>query len=501
MSITPPALARRITLLTALALLPLCAASGCSKGPASAQLEQTLQQRLDENFGKGLFQLSGLSRKGHYPLAAEQGQTRVLVYYNANVRFLRAHRLAAWNQLNVGSLVSVLGATPLGVRGVKPKGNAKGDQLTVHGALAWARGAGDKSWRAVAFTAATKGKGRSRANQLPYRKHLDRLGVIGKQLSKARKDPALSALTGELTTLVARSERRLGQALGWLTLSTGRSGGEYDRQGRGLVRILHAAKQKARAYRSAGSRENLQLVARGEVLFAYAQNDIAAMASKGAGVFASRPLPRLRALCSLYPEALQIVTLADRKLQGLEALRGKRIDIGPEGSGMRINALALIRAAGMNLASFAKVRGRGLPGALLDLKHGQVDAVFLTSAFPNAGVQQLAATAKVALLPIPASVRDKLQAAQSYLLPQTIPDKTYAGVRGPRETVGVTALLVARDDAPAAKVEALLTHLFANVDKLSRGSLQAYFISRATAKKGLSLPLHPAAAAFLAKKP
>ncbi len=484
--------------LAALAVVAL--GSGCRRGPGGDALRATLQQRLDQNFGEGLFQLSGLDRKGHYPLAAaREGETRVLVYYNATVRFLRAHRLSDWNQLNVGSLVSVLGATPLGVRGVKAKGNAKGDKLTVHGALAWARDAKGGSWHAVAFTPASEGKGRSRGEPLPYRRHLDRLGAIGKELSKARKDPALATLTGELSRLVARSERRLGRALGWLTLATGPSGGEYDRQGRGLVRILGAAKQRARAYRSAGSRENLRLVAQGEVLFAYAQNDIAAMAYGGKGVFTGDPKPRLRAVCSLFPEALQIVTLADRKLASLEALRGKRIDIGPEGSGMRINALALLRAAGLTLSDFAKVRGRGLPGALLDLKHGEVDAVFLTSAFPNAGVQRLAASATIELLAIPQGLREKLRA--DYLLPQTIPAKTYKGVHGARQTVGVTALLVARDDAPAKQVEALLTHLFANIDRLSRKSLQAYFISRANAKKGLRLPLHPVAASFLDQTP
>ena len=47
------------------------------------------------------------------------------------------------------------------------------------------------------------------------------------------------------------------------------------------------------------------------------------------------------------------------------------------------------------------------------------------------------------------------------------------------------------------QVHTLLSELFANVDSLSEGSLQAYLISPDKAKQGLSIPLHPAAAALL----
>ncbi|MCK5799021.1 MAG: TAXI family TRAP transporter solute-binding subunit, partial [Deltaproteobacteria bacterium] len=488
-------------------ILSLLATStvACRQGPAADDLKQALQSRLDKRFGKALFAITALSRKGHYPLAAHDGDERVLVYYDATLRFSRAHKFSAWNQLNVGSLISVLGTTPLGVRGVKPKGNARGDDLTVHGALAWARGGHGKkakknqstSWRPIPFLPGKAQKRRGPGGDpLPYRKRLDRIATIGKQLSKARKDKALASLTHDLDGLVSQSERRLGQALGWLTLATGRLGGEYDRQGRGLVRLLEAAGQKARAYRSAGSRDNLQLVARSEVLFAYAQNDVAALARAGRGVFEGSPQPHLRALCSLYPEALQIVTLAHQVPLTVATLRGKRVDIGPPGSGIRINALAVLKAAGLEAKDFATLRGRGLPGSLEDLAKGRVDAVFLTSAFPNVALAHLATTKKLDVLSLPDDLRQRLHALQPHLLPMTIPEKTYEGISGPRQTVGVTALLVARDDAPGKKVQALLQTLFANVTALSRDSIQAYFISKKTARRGVSLPLHPAAARF-----
>ena len=45
------------------------------------------------------------------------------------------------------------------------------------------------------------------------------------------------------------------------------------------------------------------------------------------------PLSHLRALCSLYPEAVQIVARKSAKIKAVTDLRGKRVNIGPSGSG------------------------------------------------------------------------------------------------------------------------------------------------------------------------
>ena len=483
-------------------LLMAVAAAGCRQGPGRDELSRAVQRRLDQRFGKGLFSVQELSRKGHYPLSPRAGQQRVLVYYDAALRFERDHRLAAWNQHNVGSLVSVLGATPLGVQGVKAKGNNKGDLLQVRGALAWARARKGAGWTATAFAPKKGGGRRGPAGELlPYRKQLQQLGKIGARLQKARQGPALTAMTDEIQTLVDRSERRLGRALGWTTLATGRPSGEYYRQGQAFVQLLGRNKPAARAYRSAGSTENCRLVGQGEVLFAYSQNDIAAQALAGQGTFAGAPLPRLRALCSLYPEALQIVTLAASGLRELAALRGKRIDIGPRGSGTRVNALGVLAAAGLTKADFAAVGSRkGFAAALAALEAKKVDAVFLTTVFPNSAVQQLATRVRIELLAPSPAVVAALRAKQPYVVPLTIPERTYPGVKGARQTVGAMAMLIARDDAPAARVKRLLETLYGNVDVLARDSVQGYFISPKTAQKGLSIPLHPAAKRFLEAK-
>ena len=216
----------RFALLLALALL-----AGCRKGPDTDTVQSQVQARLDRSFGKGLLRVAELSRKGHYAYREEggkdRGADRLLVYFNAEIELLRDYRFSNWDQLNVGSLISVLGSTPKGVQGVKPKGNRKGERIAVHGASAYARS--DAGWRPVAYLPAAREKKASPTTDkdlLPYRRHLGRLGEIGAAFQKSKDKGDLDALAASLEDAVARAERRLGRRQGWLTLSTGNPSGE-----------------------------------------------------------------------------------------------------------------------------------------------------------------------------------------------------------------------------------------------------------------------------------
>ena len=489
----------RIALLLALGLL-----AGCRKGPDPRTLERQVQDRLDRSFGKGLLRVAELSRKGHYAYREEGGKgrggDRLLVYFNAELELLKDYRFSNWDQLNVGSLISVLGATPNGVRGVKPGGNRKGERIAVHGASAYAKSG--EGWRPVAYLPAArekKGAQTTDKDLLPYRRHLNRLGEIGAAFQKSKDKGDLDALAAGLEDAVARAERRLGRRQGWLTLSTGNPSGEYFRQGQTLAQVLTGAGHKARAFPSSGSLENCRLVEQGEVLFGYSQNDIAQMGFSGTDLFDRQaPLKNLRALCSLYPEAVQIVTLRGGP-RSVAALRGKRVNIGGPGSGVRQNALQVLAEAGLQLRDLAAVHDAPLSQAMTDLRERRIDALFFTSAYPNRALYKMAEKTPIDLVPLAPGTVDKLRVRHPYLAPLELPANTYPSVKDKRLTVQVTAMLVAHRDAPADKVRTLLETLFANVPALSRGSLQAYFISKQTALSGVSIPLHPAAKRFFKK--
>jgi len=253
-------------------------------------------------------------------------------------------------------------------------------------------------------------------------------------------------------------------------------------------------------HRTSGSMEHCALVSAREVTVAYSQNDVASMAFSGTHLFEGQiPQKDLRALASLYPEAIQIVTLKSAGIRSVAELRGRRVDIGPEGSGSRISAIAVLDAAEIGLSGLAEVQGTESRQAARDLVSGDVDAIFLTNTFPTQVVSELAADNDIAVVPIESSLLGTMQQTLPHFLALTIPARAYRGIDAPVETIGVTAMLIGHAETPDETVQTVLTDLYGSLETIARDSPQGYLISKKTAKAGISIPMHPAADAFFAQ--
>jgi len=490
---------RTMTLLMA-AVVSLFLLAGCRNGPRRSDVQASIQTTLDESFSPGLFRIRHLKRRGHYPYTPEGDERdHVLVYYDAELELARDHTLSDWDALNVGSLISVLGATPKGVKGVKAEGNEAGDVLHVHGAAAFAK-EGD-GWQRSRFVEQKKKRGEpapSDIKELPHRRKMEQIAELGKKLHVKAGREDLRHLTEELERVRAATERRIWKRDGVVTISTGNEAGEYHRQGAVLAELLSEENTKSRALPSSGSIENVGLVEGKEVPFAYCQNDIVHMAYKGTGLFKRQiPMQRLRALTTLYPEAVHVVARQDRGISAVAGLKGRKVDVGVAGSGGRINAVEVLEAAGLGLHELGAVQGKSTPQALADLERGHVDAIIFTSAFPNPLLRDLAQKVPLVVLPVQADALVRLQERSPFIIEIQLPKKTYPGMGGDRTTAGVTAMLIAHDAVPDEWVTNVLETLFSYVDRLSEGSPPAYLISREKAKTGLSVPLHPAAKRWL----
>lgn len=488
---------------SAIVLLLVLLASSCHNGPKRDELRTEIQGKLDRHFGGGVFEIEQLTRRGSQPFQEEDDpRDRLLIYFNADIRLVQDYKLSNWDQLNVGSLVSVLGATPLGIEGVKSEGNRAGDRLSVHGTSAYVMEQG--AWQPIVYAGAEekKTKPREGAEQPPpYRLRMEEIGKLGKQFQRRNRERELELLEADLDQVLAASQRRLARSRGWITIASGTPSGEYYALGEALEKLLDAAKHQTESVPSSGSAENCRLVQAGEVEFSFSQNDIAHMAHHGTGLF-ERNLPAsdLRALGSLYPEAVQVVTLRKSAIRTMDDLRGKRLNIGIEGSGMRINALQVLKAAGLSLAELGEVRGTPRAAAVQELEEGTIDALFVTSAYPAAAVVKLAVRQPVRLVPLRQQTVAELRKRYPFLIPIRIPRNTYPDMEQDGLTVGVTAMLIARRDAPDERVELLLDALLSNQEELSRAVLPAYYISADKALAGVSIPMHPAARRFFERR-
>jgi uncharacterized protein len=257
----------------------------------------------------------------------------------------------------------------------------------------------------------------------------------------------------------------------------------------GLVAVAQATQ---------GSIENLRLINAKQIESGFVQADLAAMAYSGAGIFAEDgPMPRLRAIASLIPEALHAVVRAESPIRTMEGLSGKILAIGEPGSGTAVNAKVLLAAAGFG-ENDVTCRNLRPSQAAEEMKAGTLDGMILAGAYPVPAIQELAEALPIRLLPITGRVATKIEQQFSFYNQTIIPAGSYRNVDTDTLSVGFYALWVVDADIDAELVHDITravwsegaAKLFAANDPFGRQ------IRLANALKGVSLPLHPGAERF-----
>ena len=257
----------------------------------------------------------------------------------------------------------------------------------------------------------------------------------------------------------------------------------------GLVAVAQATQ---------GSMENLRLVNAKQLESGFAQADLAAMAYNGSGAFSgSGPMPRLRAIASLVPEALHVVVPVDSSIRAIEDLSGKTVAIGEPGSGTAANAEVLFAAAGFGDGDVIRKNFRPAQAAEA-ITAGTLDALILVGTYPIPAIQELAAATPVRLVPIIGRVAAKLEQEFGSYLPTVIPAGTYRNVDTDTTSLGFCALWITDADADAGLIYDVTRALWSDgAAKLFSGlNPVGKEIKRANALRGISLPLHPGAERF-----
>lgn len=483
----------------ALALAVLLLAPGlaaCDRQPDAASAERVVAERLHAAFSEATFAIADFRRMGRAPLPAIDGRARRIVYFHARLEALRDWDAAAWDGLNLGALSQLLGATEAGVRGLGPTGIARGGELAVDGSVSYVASA--SGWEPVAFVPRPIASAPPQLGPaaLETKALIERLEALLERAGSVPQPTRSAIVSAELDRAMLAIDLRLRRYAHEAVIASGPESGTYQEVAGLLAAFETARGRQLTAVASEGSIANARLVERGDVGLGLVQSNIAQLALAGAGPFATDgPLTELRALASLFPEAVQVVVLADAPFRSVAELSGKRAVVGRPGSGSRLDALRLLAAEGAPPETLAALIEADPTEALGRLARGEADAVILTATAPTRALQRLAAGPGMRLLGVGAAARERL--AADGFVPVTLAASTYPGQTATVETVAVSALLVAHRDMPQGEVEAVLRALFQGVDWIGSGSVAGTLIALPNARRGLTLPLHPAAARWL----
>jgi hypothetical protein len=286
------------------------------------------------------------------------------------------------------------------------------------------------------------------------------------------------------------------QAATFLTIATGGTAGTYYPLGAGMADIWNKniKGMNAMVQSTGASVANINLLRNKEVDLIFVQNDVAFYAYNGVELF-KEPFPQLRGLATLYPETVQIVALADRGINSVYDLKGKRVAVGAAGSGTEVNARQILAAAGITYNDI-KVQYLSFAEAASNLKDGNIDAAFVTAGHPTAAIVDLAAVRKIVLVPVADEIIRSLQKDYPFYVKIVVPAGTYKGVDTDAVTVAVKAMLAVRAEMPEDLAYQLLKTMYANQKRLIEAHAKGELIIPETGKEGMSIPLHPGAEKF-----
>ncbi len=294
----------------------------------------------------------------------------------------------------------------------------------------------------------------------------------------------------------------------YVTIGTGAITGVYYPAGGAVCRFLNRGRKehniRCSVESTGGSVSNLNAIHNNTassrnsfnaIDFGIVQSDWQYHAFNGSGFFADQePFKELRSVFSLYTETFTIAVMEKSDIKTLNDLLKKRVNFGPQGSGMYATMEVLMKAKGWEKKDFAAItylQPSEQPKALCD---GKIDVMIYASGNPNGVLQEATQTCKVRIISVDEETIAKLIKLNPYYVRAKINGGTYAGNTKDINTFGVKATVVtyAKNDNDAVYFMTKAT--FENLESLKL--LHPVFASlkkEEMVKEGISTPIHPGA--------
>ena len=289
------------------------------------------------------------------------------------------------------------------------------------------------------------------------------------------------------------------QAKDNISIATGGTSGTYYPIGGAIAQAANkSGTLQVIAETGKGSVANLNLIGKGEIEVAFAQNDTAFWAYNGEQMFKS-PMKNLRAVAALYPEHVQVIIAKEARIANIGDLKGKRVSVGAVGSGVEADVRAIFEVAKL-LYDDMVIEHLDFGATTTRFKDNQIDVGFVVAGFPTASIMDLTTTNDVGLLSFSDDFLDQLTKTYPYFVSSVIPAKTYRGIDWNTKTPAVMAMLVTHDKVPEKVIYELVKSMFRNLNMIQASHATARQITLDKVLNGITIPLHPGARRYYKEK-
>lgn len=282
-------------------------------------------------------------------------------------------------------------------------------------------------------------------------------------------------------------------------IGTGAKTGVYYLAGGAICDLVNGRRWqtglRCLATSSNGSIDNLRAIRSGDRSFGIAQSDWQYHAVTGTSVFEEAgPDTELRSVFSLFGETFTVVARPDAGIASFADLKGKRVDMGPFGSGGRGTMDVAMAAMGWTGRDFAYISELPLSGLARALCAGDIDAAVFVVAHPNLTVEDLLTSCGGILVPAIGPQIDRMVADSPYYASIEIPAGTYPEQANPVPSFALVAALLTSSRVSPAVVYDLTKAVFESFETF-RAFHPAFegLEKERMVSEGLTAPLHPGA--------
>lgn len=292
----------------------------------------------------------------------------------------------------------------------------------------------------------------------------------------------------------------------YINIATGSITGVYYPAGGAICRFVNRGRKehgiRCSVESTGGSVANLNALRKNTTDFAIVQSDWQYHAYNGTGFFSDQlPFKGLRSVLSLYTETFTLAVLENSGIKKLDDIVGKRVNFGPQGSGMYATMEVLSRVKDWNRSSFSSITTLDPSDQIPALCSGKIDVMLYTSGNPNGVLQEATQNphkdCKVRILSIDKETVDRLIKSNPFYVKATIPGGMYRGNPDDILTFGVKATVVTSDKVSADVVYNLTKAVFSDFENFK--TLHPVFASlnkKDMTKEGNSASLHPGAVRY-----
>lgn len=282
-----------------------------------------------------------------------------------------------------------------------------------------------------------------------------------------------------------------------MTIATASMGGAYYPIGTGIAEIVSKNVKgiAMTAEVTGGAVENCRLVGKKETDVGITNANLAYFAHRGEDPFKEKF--DVRALGSLHPTILHIITLDKSPIRTIADLRGKKVAVGPAGGGSIPMIKAVLDIYDMRIEDL-RASYVSYEDGMMALKDGNVDVALAAAGYPTSAVMQLANTDKIRVVAIEPDKLEALIEKYPYYSKVVVPASTYkldgdAVVQGVANTLIVNASM---DERTAYEVTKAIYNNLAQLGTF-HASIKQVKIESAV---GVPIPLHPGAKKYWTEK-